>query len=313
MNLNRLTRTVKTCGLLLKKHASTIEFVAGCAAVVGGTVLLVKSANDIADVNNQVEDHKRHLKEIDEDEDGWEGMAETRGQYIRRCFVQDTVDYTKAIWKAAGLMAIGITMFGLSHATLTKQLKAVSASLAATSLSYSQYRQRVREDVGEEKDYQYLTGSCAKTVEVKKDGTVIETTIPINDNPDKCYIPHSYMFDEHNINWSEDPEHNKYFLERGLAAVNRRLEDDGFIFENDIWKLIGADACDMTMAGQCAGAHYKNADGTTNKISFGIERNNPNAKAFRDGNEPSFFIILQYSDGRSIDDDLFQYVNLKAC
>lgn len=311
MNLNSLTRTAKTCGLLLKKHASTIEFVAGCAAVVGGTVLLVKSANDIADVNNQVEDHKRHLKEIDEDEDGWEGMDETRGQYIRRCFVQDTVDYTKAIWKAAGLMAVGITMFGLSHATITKQLKAVSASLAATSLSYSQYRQRVREDVGEEKDYQYLTGGCAKTVEVKKDGTVIETTIPINGDDKTIYIPHSMFFDEHNVNWRKDPSRNMYFLKRGLVAANRKLERDGFIFENDIWKLIGGEACDMTVAGQSAGFHKSNPDGSTNQISFGFEANTEAAKRFRDGLEPSFLVILQYTDGRPADNNVFDYVTLK--
>ncbi len=312
MNFNTITRAANTCGLLLKKHASTIEFVAGTVAVVAGVVMFVKSANDIADVNNEVEAQKRFIEETDNDEDSWPGLEMTKGYYIRNCIKDDAVAYTKAMWKAAGLMAIGITMFGLSHATITNQLKAVSASLAATSASYAQYRKRVIEDLGEEKDYEYLTGGCMKTVEVKKDGTIIETTIPVHENADSIYIPHSYIFDEHNINWTKDPKRNMYFLERGLTAANRTLEQDGFIFENDIWKLIGGDASDMTMAGQCAGFHYKNVDGSTNKISFGIERNNPAAVAFRNEEEPSYMIVLQYSDGRPADDDLFKFVNLRA-
>lgn len=48
----------------------------------------------------------------------------------------------------------------------------------------------------------------------------------------------SYMFDDHNINWKADSEHNKHFLERALASVNRKLENGEFICKEDAFKYL---------------------------------------------------------------------------
>ena len=299
-DINKVKRGVHMGLLFVKSHSSEIEAVAGGLCVVGGTVLLIKNAEAIADVNAEVKNDKQFKQEVEES-GSWEEQGETKTHYILRTTKKHACGYIQTTWKGVALTGAGLGLMALSNVTIHKQLEAVSASLAATTLSYNQYRQRVIEDQGEEKDYEYFTGGVMKTVEMKPDGTVIETTTPINTD-NQVFVPHSFFFDSRNRNWSKNAVHNKTYLEQCLYYVNKRLAMEGFLTENDIRDIVGEE---RTIAGQAAGVFYQNEDGSINNVSFGIEDNNPAAQSFRDGTNPDFLVTIKYADGRPICDNCF--------
>lgn len=281
MNIgNIVKRAFGTSALFVRKHASLIELVAGDILVTAGAVKLIQDCDKISEAKELKDSGEATKTEVAE-------------------------AYVKATWKGVALVAGGVVMTGVSHATIADQLKVATTTLAATSLSYDNYRKRVIEDQGEEKDHEYLTGDgIVKTVEMKEDGTTVETTIPVrsSETMNREYIPHSFFFDESsNPNWTKDPIANRQFLESVERWVNQELEGYGFITENMIRKAVGAP---FVKAGQWAGTPYKNPDGTVNHITFGMEKDTVAAQRFRDGIEPSFLVEIRLTDGRPLKDDI---------
>lgn len=285
MNFGSITRVLGKGALTLKKHADTIELVVGATCIVGGTVALIKEADKVVEAKKTVDEAVKN--EVSKPE----------------VFKVAVVEYTKATWKGLALETTGLVLMGISHATIHRQLEAVSASLAATSMSFNQYRKRVIDDQGEQKDFQYLTGGVLTEVEQKPDGTTITTVIPVNDPAVAVnYIPHSFFFDEHNPNWTKNAACNRTFLEQNLKYLNIKLSTYGYLTENQIREAIGEK---WTVAGQAAGILYENPDGTTNQLSFGLNRNNDVTRAFMEGHNPSVLITLQTAGGAPISNNIF--------
>lgn len=285
----------------IAKNNDKIEFIAGVACVALGTASLVKSAEKIAEVKRDISERNDFIKEVDKEENGWEEAGQKRSEYVMETVKEATIGYAKAAGPGVVLIVGGEILQGISHVTLTHKFSAVSASLAGVSAKFADYRKAVVADQGEEKDYEYMVGPSMKTVEVRKDGTVIEKTVPINGGNKRVYIPHSFMFDEVNINWESNAEANRDFLETRLAFVNQALSVKRFMTENDIRKYFDAP---LTVAGQAAGVRYENPDGSTNQISIGLDRHNDATQRFMDGIETNFLAIIQYSDGSPISDNI---------
>lgn len=287
--LSKVTQLGGKAVLAVKKNVGTIEMGIGMGLVVWGTVIFIKSANDICEAETAV-------NEVKEDENSTHlDVAKTA-----------IIEYGKATWKGIGLTGAGLILMGISHATMTKQVEALSASLFATSTSFNNYRKRVIEDQGEQKDYEYLTGGSATYVEQLPDGTTVTTTVPVNrPNSGVLYLPHSIMFDEANPNFEKSPTSNYVFLTQNLNWLNQELATKGYLTENHIRESIGAQ---LTVAGQAAGLFYENPDGTTNQLSFGLDANTDQARAFRDGEERSFLILLQKANGEPLDDNIYNRI-----
>lgn len=283
------------------KNNDKIEFVAGVALVAVGTGVLIHDAEKISDAKAEVQSKINYIHDIDESEEGWAEEETTRGKAVADVAKTAVVEYTKAAWKGVGLIAAGEVLQGVSHATVTQKLTSVSASLAAVSTSFANYRKNVVEDQGEEKDYEYLVGPTMKSVELKKDGTVVETTTPIHTDTTKCYIPHSFFFDESNINWQDSDEANREFLRRVETFVNQKLSVRQFMSENEIRDMIGAP---RTKAGQAAGVRYQNMDGTLNQIR--LKQVNPES-------DKNYLIVIEYSDGKSISDNILDDTDWELC
>lgn len=283
------------------KNNDKIEFVAGVAAVIAGTVVLIHDAEKIADAKSEVQGKLDYIHDIDESEEGWAEEETTRGKAMADVAKTAVVEYTKATWKGVGLIAAGEVLQGISHATVTQKLTSVSASLAAVSTSFANYRKNVVEDQGIEKDNEYLVGPTMKSVELKKDGTVIETTTPIHTDAINRYIPHSFFFDESNVNWQDSDQANNDFINRVQTFLNQKLSVVRFMTENEIRDFFGAP---RTKAGQAAGARYQNPDGTLNQIR--VRKLNPDS-------DKNYLLIIEYSDGKPISDNILDDTDWELC
>lgn len=267
---------LKKIGTTIYDNRSNIEFAAGTLMVIAGTGMVISKAEEAVEVKGEMERQIKDIELKDEYED-WDNNRQ-RTQACLKMARETIKGYVKVYGPGLAVEVGGLTLMGISHATDRKEIATVSAALASTALEFANYRARVKEELGEEKDEEFLMG---KPVVEEKDGKV---TITPAANP-----KHSFMFDNTNPNHSGDPMMDLDYLENHERWLNMRLQKEGILWENDIRRDIKAEI-DPEADGW--GITAVDDDGNTNYISFGLNKNTERAKAFREGKTDSFLIIL---------------------
>lgn len=271
---------LKRIGAVLYDNRSNIEFAAGTIMVVAGTGMVISKAEKAVEVKNEYE-YQAKMIELKDENDDWD----SKSQRTRDCLKvgKDTaIGYLKVYGPGLAVEVGGLALMGISHATDRKEIATVSAALASTVLEFANYRQRVVEEQGEAKDEEYLTGQTQKKSNKKKKED--EEPVKIDHLPD-----HSFIFDETNDNFEKDAIMNRDFLEDHEHWLNEKLWKEGFLMENDIRRDVGAPIDPNAVT---YGITAVDENGNRNYISFGIDRNTERARAFREGRERSFLVIL---------------------
>ena len=298
--LTTVNRTAHKVGLKIKKHSPEILVVVGVAGVITSAVMACKATTKATDV---IEEHKKEMDDI-------HFVSETKPEkYSEEDLQKDTVIvYTQTAVKLAKLygpsVAIGAASIACiigSHNILTKRNAALAAAYTAVDKTFKEYRNRVVDRFGKEVDKQLRYNIKAKEFE--------ETTVDENGNEKTETVTkdvaeihssdYAKFFDESCPGWTKDAEQNKYFLLCQQNYANEMLKAQGYLFLNDVYKLIGVPA---TRAGQIVGWVYdeKNPVGD-NYIDFNImDINSERARAFVNGYERS--ILLDFHvDGNILD------------
>ena len=298
-------------GHFLYKHRAKIAFVGGGIAIAAGTKVVMNKAEDIARVNRLVKEDRELCKQITE-EKKWKGQEnestdEGKFHYICRTGINHTWGYTKTAGPGIALIVVGYGLCGYALKTTNDDLKAVTLLAASTANAFANYRKRVREDLGEEKDYEYLTGKKVVAVTTDEEGNkvTVETTYEKDENEDHIHIPHSFIFDETNKTWSKSNSVNQNTLYDFLERINFDLETKRFLTENDMRDICKAP---RTIVGNTAGARFKNPDGTTNRIVF----NRYAMERFLDGYEPSCICVFEYDNGKPIEENIMLDINWES-
>jgi len=276
----KLKATLKTIGAVLYKNRSNIEFVAGMVCEAAGTAWIISKAKRATEISQECEC-------MFEDAAAGEISKVVAVKYA-------VVEYGKCYGPGIALELLGMGLGTVSHLTDRSEVASAVALATSTASAFNAYRQRVIEDQGEEKDQEYLFGPQVISVTVDNDGNVIQKTEVVEDSNKKVNLPpHCVMFDEANPNWEKDPVANRDFLENHQRWLNQRLQAEGFLWENDIRRDLGAE---LVKAGWTSGIFSETPDGSTNYISLGLEAKNPAAQRFRDGVEPSIILQLNVED-----------------
>lgn len=283
---------VKALGAIVYRNRADIATVAGMISVVAGTCVVISKATQAAEIAEELSIKSNYMHALSESKDPEDRQELHR---VRREFLGTAVkEYTKTYALGVGIEALGLGLVAWGSHEKSNQIATVSTMLASASATLNSVKERVIADQGEEKWQEYLLGPQFTTVDVMPDGTVIQTTEPVEDpSAANGFPPHCFFFDESNPNWEKDARMNRDFLEDHQRWLNRRLQEEGFLWENDIRRDIGAE---LVKCGWTSGIFAKNADGSINYISFGLDAKNPAAQAFRDGVEPSVLIQLNVED-----------------
>ena len=294
------TRTAHKVGFKVKKHSPEILVVTGVIGVVASTVMACKATTKASAI---VEDHKKQVETIHE-------VRETQSEkYTEEDMKKDTVIvYSQTIVKLvksyAPAVAVGVASIACilgSHKILTKRNAALAAAYTTVDTAFKEYRNRVVERFGEALDKELRYNIKAKEVEeVVVDESGNETTVSTTvDTADLLGSPYAKFFDEYCNGWTNDPEHNRYFLHCQQNYANEKLKAQGYLFLNDVYKMIGIP---VTKAGQCVGWIYdeKNPVGD-NYVDFGMFNiHREPTRDFVNGREAS--ILLDFNvDGNILD------------
>ncbi len=283
---------LKTIAAVAYRNRAKIETAVGITLVTVGTGIVISKAREATELADEL--YMKHkdilLKDANED---WASPKE-RSKAKRDLVLYASKEYTKTYGPGLALELGGLALIAISDITMNKELSAASAVIATYATTLNNIRDRVVADQGEEKWQEYLLGPQFTTVDVLPDGTVIQTTEPLeNPNASAGLPPHCFFFDEANPNWEKDPYQNRDFLENHLRWLNERLKAEGFLFENDIRRDLGAP---LVKSGWTSGIFAEDKDGNRNYISFGLDAKNQAAQNFRDGIEPTILIQLNVED-----------------
>lgn len=262
------TKLVKKTSEKLIQKSPELCLAAGIGAGIGATVMACRAT---LKVNAVLDVHKKNLANINQvmadkeaDPNVWPEYSEEdaqRDKYIST--VQCVRDIVKLYLPAIGLGVVSVVLLVGGHKIMKNRLMALNMAYTALTTAYDSYRQRVREEVGEDKERDIysgkktveLTETNSKGKEVKKKGQV--QTLPMD--------PYARLFDECNPWWEKDAERNKFFLSMQQSKANDYLNRHGHIFLNDVYRMLGFPP---TKEGQLIG-WLKDGDGD-GFVSFGI-------------------------------------------
>ena len=297
----KATFAVGRLGLHLSKQSPHILFGAGVIGF-GATVYLASKAT--LELNERVDDMKENVDGVRQLRES--ALSEPEGDkfYSHMDYRKDLLYvYTGNLLSITKLYAptvlvgfASVACLTKSHTILTNRNTALMAAYSALDKSYSAYRKRVIEELGEDKDREFRFPSekykVLSNAENGKTKEVVKSRA-VNNGEKSSY---ARFFDELCQNWKRNPEYNFYFLRAQQNWANDLLRARGHVFLNEIYDMLDIP---RTKAGAVVG--WVLGDDGDNYIDFGIfDGDNPAARDFVNGREGS--ILLDFNvDGVILD------------
>lgn len=251
MNLslpNAVTARASRLALKTKKHSPAILLVAGITAGVGTVVTACRATLQVEDVLVGIQKDKLKVQEATGL--NLQNYTETDARKdLTIIYIQGAVKLAKLYGPSFVLGVTAVTCLTQSHRILTNRNAALAAAYTAVDKAFDQYRGRVREDVGEDKDREYLYGKEVSTETVAgKDGKTkqVKRTHASREGGSKF----DRFFGEDNLNYSAAPEYNAAWLRGCQTMWNQRLQAKGHLFLNEVYDDLGME---RTAEGQTVG------------------------------------------------------------
>lgn len=226
---NVATRVVSRAGLKLSKHSPEILMAAGTIAVIGGVVLACKAtlhAEEVLDKHKDEMETINNAVELDED------YAANGMQCDKVLAYAHTVGgFIKLYAPAVGATALGIGCFLGAYGIVQKRYLAVVAAYDGLQKTFLEYRERVREKLGEDEEKKLYYGA---------------EKIEINEEEKKLVLPNGYtpsvysrFFDETSTQWTRNATLNKMNLINWQNWANDLLNAHGHVFLNEVYDMLG--------------------------------------------------------------------------
>ena len=301
--MTKATKEFYKVGFTLKKHSPEILVVAGVVGTVVSAVLACRATTKVSEIMTDTKIdvdavHKCLETQSEEDYSKEDGKKDLVIIYAKTSF-----ELAKLYAPSVLLGVASITSILASNNILRKRNVALTAAYATLDKCFKEYRGNVVERFGEQVDRELRYAIKAKKFEetVVDEKTGKEKTV--KNKVDVVGIDgisdYAKFFDEYNPNWEKDSEYNLMFLRAQQNYANDLLVKRGYLFLNDVYKMLGFEP---TRAGQVVGWRYEpeksNCDGY---VSFGIyNANRETARDFVNGYERS--ILLDFNvDGPILD------------
>lgn len=287
MNIETIKATVTSnvSRQLLKtqKNAPTILFVGGVVGVVGTAVLASRATLQLEGVLDEGEELMKKSKSIKSKD--YTEEDRNRDQLIIK--TNTALNIAKLYAPSIALGAVSIAALTRSHVILTRRNASLMAAYSALDKGFNEYRSRVREELGEDKDLEFRHGKEERTDTFDSDDGSTKTVTSVG--PNRVPSVYAKYFDDGSTSWSRNPDYNRFFLNSQQNYFNDMLRSRGHVFLNEVYDHLGLP---RTKAGAIVG-WVLSKDGD-NFIDFGVyDHSSDRARAFVNGNEGS--ILLDFN------------------
>lgn len=249
---NAVSRAVGNQTVALKANSPKILFGLGIAGAIGGTVLACRATLKLHDVLDDIDAEVQGVKT---------DLANTKtyNKDLAYVYAKGGIEIVRLYGPAIIVGSVSVAALTGSHVQLTRRNAGLSMAYAAVTKAYDEYRLRVREEIGEERELELYTGVYTEEI-IGEDGK--KKTVSLV-KPGQS-SPYAVFFDSNNPNWKHNQEYNRIFLQAQQSYANHLLNSRGHVFLNEIYDNLGFD---HTVAGAVVGWVMGNGD---NFIDFGI-------------------------------------------
>lgn len=277
---NAVTSTAGRQILQAQKHSPTLLFAGG---VVGLAATVVVACRATLKADALIAEHKSNLKHIERLEH-IDYTEDDRRKDKALLVAQTSLKIAKVYLPAVGLAALTVTSFTSSHVILSRRNTGLMAAYAALDKGFKEYRARVREQFGDEKDREFKHGLLDREVIMDEDGEIIRTVETGYAGPSV----YARFFDEGSRFWRRSALHNKVFLTSQQNYLNDLLHAQGHVFLNEAYDALGLQ---RSKQGAVVGWVQGHGD---DYIDFGVfDGNDERKRAFIRGDEYS--VLLDFN------------------
>jgi hypothetical protein len=274
--------------LKVQKVSPELLIGAGIVGLVAAGVLAARASRDL---DPMIMHHDRRRDDIDE-----AAIPESQRKHEQNLVTKDVaIEVVKMYAPAVTLGAVSIVAILGGHHILKSRNVALAAAYKVLETSYFEYRKRVADEIGTDREVQLYRGQVQETISVDgKKQLATKQKYPHGS-------PYARIFDE--VNSTEfiknRPDLNLVFLLHVQRFCNAQLNAKGYMFLNDVYEQLGMD---RTPAGQMVGWFWnKHPDAGDGHIDFGIDdAENQMAKAFLRGEEAAVWLDFNV-DGQIFD------------
>lgn len=282
-----VSRSVGRTGLQLQKYSPEILTGVGVVGIVTAGVMASRATLKLTPILEEKNGHLEAIKELRK-EDREDYPEDAANKDTAKVYVRAGLDIFKLYGPALSLGALSIVSIVSAQGILKKRNIALAAAYKTLETAFTEYRERVVEELGEDQELAIFRQRTEEEVEDEETG---EKKKVVREYPG--YSPYAKVFGELSEQWSNNPEYNRAFLTAQQTYFNERLHTLGHVFLNEVY-----DALDIprTAAGQFVGWVKGNGD---DFIDFGMYNiADPNKEAFLNGYEAG--VLLDFNVDGSI-------------
>lgn len=242
-----VTRKVGRQMLTVKSHSPAILLATGTVGMVATVFLASTATLKLHDIFDEAE-------EMDAMVDLAPEKAEKKGlTYTDEDAKKDRLGIrvktaSRIVWAYTPAIVVGgasLACFITSHNILNKRNAGLSAALLGTAKAFQEYRGRVVDELGKEKDLEFRYGVVERTIGVETDEGVVEKTIRgVDQNAmladgDSMYAK---IFTRNTSSrWQPVPIQNELFLRGHQNYANDLFNNRGHLFLNEVYEMLGFD------------------------------------------------------------------------
>lgn len=291
---NAVSRGIAMQAFKAKSASPTLLLGVGVVGVVATAVLASRATLKLDQVATET-DVQLHKAETLLNESGNHYTEKDYDHDVKVIRVSGLISVARLYAPAVTCGVITISSLVASNRILSKRNAALAAAYAGIEKAFREYRSRVAQQYGQDKEYEIRYGAETATVaRDNEDGTVTKEKVTRAASVDAS--PYARFFDEFSTSWRRDPESNRFFIQCQQQWANTRLQARGYLFLNEVYESLGLEP---TEAGQLVGWLYRGTgDGFVDFGLFNFE--NQASIDFVNGREGS--VLLDFNvDGMIYD------------
>lgn len=302
-----VARTIGKATLAATQASPIIFAVGGGILTIAAVIEAAKSTpaflEELDAYNDMLDKQKEYVKKVEEGEIVPEEpytkkqQTQDRLSIYAKIMVSGIKHYGKAMIMVGGSFAC----YGMALKILNGWLAGATAALAAKTEELTHLEENVEKEYGAEV-LQKLKGPNKDEVvvsgHVDENGETVVDSVASSVNHDA----YSILFDETNSQWTKNASMNRDFLERCEKWANQLLRAKGFLFLNEVLKLLNYDDSELTQEGQIVGWRYYDdpaeaiAHNSRNEVKFGVldkdKAHTPEELAFLEGKERNVWLTF---------------------
>lgn len=241
MNTLVIKNIIGRTGLILQKYSPQILTGVGIVAGVGSTVLACRATLKL-DATLDKAEKKIKLVPVDDKKE------------LTKVYIQNGFELVKLYGPAASLAVLSITCALSGQKIMQNRNAALVAAYKLAEEAFTEYRKRVIDEYGEDKDRMFKYGLKKESVTVVEEGEdgkkkKVKKDIDVPIDPSKI-SQYARYFDSGCKNWDKNSEYNMLFLKSSQNYMNDLLKSRGHVFLNEVYDSLGLQ---RSQAGQMVG------------------------------------------------------------